>query len=672
MVESGLVALKQAHVPARSRAAWGPWYLVAGAVLTGAVVAPWLDLVNGEAYPLLHGPLSVGTLWAVTFTPVGALILARHPRHTLGRVFCAIGVSQALVEAANPYAVYAFTHGGLPGGVAMAWLSDWLWFVGYGLLATFALLLFPTGRLPSARWRPVAWLAGAAFALMVAAAIAHIPLQAGRVTVGQPLEGEAVAGALATAAMALALLAAPLCALSLLMRWRQSPDVERQQLKWLVFAGAATVVLLVGSLLAPGGVVVDITQGMAGVLIPAAAGIAILRHRLLDIDVVINRTLVYGGLTAGVIGAYVGIVALAGALWKHTGLGASVLALGVVAVLFQPARERLQRAVDRLTYGEREPYTALSRLGEAVGGSMDSDDVLPTIVATIARMLRLPYVAIELEGQPTVATGERPAGCHVVALHSPNGVLGSLVVAPRSGERALGSADLRLMDDLARQAAAAAHAVRLNAQLQHAHAQLLSAREEERRRIHRDLHDGLGPTLAAVALRLGAARRLLGTDPAAADASLAELTTRLEQTTADVRRLIHGLRPPTLDELGLAEAVRGLAERLSGDVTITVHAGDLGALPAAVETAAFRIVEEALTNVMRHARARTCEVRLRRERALVIEVTDDGLGIPVDAPAGVGLGSMRERATELGGSLGIGALGVGGTSIRAQLPLGGG
>jgi signal transduction histidine kinase len=668
------------HATATPQRAVGPAraasVLAVATVLVAAIAAPILDLATGDTDLLLRGPLSTGTIWALAFTPIGALMVARHPRNSIGWIFCAIGVSQALAEVSSPYATYALgaPARSLPGGAAMAWLADWVWFVGYGLLATFVLLLFPTGRLPSSRWRPVAWLAGAAFALMAAAAVALIPLQPGRTTVGQPLEGEAVAAALGTGALLVLVACAPLCLAALVLRLRRSTGVEREQLKWFAYAGVVAVLAVAVANLSAGGLVVDAAHALAGVAVPGAAGIAIVRHRLLDIDVVINRSLVYGLLTAGVVGCYVGVVALAGTLWERSGLGATVLAAGIVAVLFHPARERLQRMVDRLTYGEREPYIALSRFGAAVGSSAGGEDVLAVIASTIARMLRLPYVAIELDGPPAVTV---PHGAlratedpvHAVPLETSAGLLGRLVVAPRSGEQQLGPAELRLLQDLARQTAAACYAVGLNAELQRARVQLVTAREEERRGIRRDLHDDLGPTLAAVALQIGAARKLLATDPSAADASLVGLARRVEDTIAEVRHLIHGLRPPALDELGLADSVRALAERLSTDVTIRVDAGSLGPLPPAVDAAAYRIVEEALTNVTRHAGAQACLVRLRRDDALCIDVEDDGRGLPDVPPPGVGLASMQQRAGELGGTCTIETRPTGGTQVRARLPL---
>ena len=232
----------------------------------------------------------------------------------------------------------------------------------------------------------------------------------------------------------------------------------------------------------------------------------------------------------------------------------------------------------------------------------------------------------------------------------------------------------RLLDDLARQAGIAVHAVGLHAELQRARARLVAAREEERRRLRRDLHDGLGPALAAQTLKVGAARSLLRRDPDAADARLAELEGDLADALADVRRLVYNLRPPALDELGLAAAIRQAASDYAGGpdgTRIWVDAPErLPPLPAAVEVAAYRIVQEALTNVVRHARARECLVTLRLATgALEVEVVDDGAGLPAPHRSGVGLSSMQERAAELGGSCSIAAQPAGGTRVLARLPL---
>jgi signal transduction histidine kinase len=239
----------------------------------------------------------------------------------------------------------------------------------------------------------------------------------------------------------------------------------------------------------------------------------------------------------------------------------------------------------------------------------------------------------------------------------------------------LSGRDQRLLTDLVRQTAAAARATHLADQLQAGREQLVVAREEERRRLRRDLHDGLGPALGAVVLRVGTARNLAAAGAVAeADALLRDVSADVSGALDDVRRLVHDLRPPALDDVGLLGAVRQQAARLSGTEgapTLRVDAdGDLATLPAAVEVAAYRIASEALHNVVRHSGARTCTLVLaRRVDRLEITVTDDGTGIAADAVAGVGLQSLRERAAELGGTCHVTCPGTGGTQVRAVLPL---
>ena len=252
--------------------------------------------------------------------------------------------------------------------------------------------------------------------------------------------------------------------------------------------------------------------------------------------------------------------------------------------------------------------------------------------------------------------------------------MGELVLGRRGRGEPFGPADRRLLDDLCRQAAAAVHAVRLAADLQRSRQQLVSAREEERRRLRRDLHDGLGPTLAALGLKLETARNRLGQDPQA-DALLADLAERTQAAVADIRRLVYGLRPPTLDELGLVGALRQVASasdlQARDGLRVGVEAPDrLPPLPAAVEVAAFRIAQEAVTNVVRHARARTCTIRLQlAEAGLRLSVEDDGVGLAAGRGIGIGLVSMRERAEELGGWFALEPRPDGGTRVRIVLPL---
>ncbi|GHO57917.1 histidine kinase [Ktedonobacter robiniae] len=478
-----------------------------------------------------------------------------------------------------------------------------------------------------------------------------------------------------------------------------SPSKERQQTKWVVFGFVAAILLFILSrflffVLPPAlqrsQVAATLLGGgsvyLALMLIPIFLGIAILRDQLFDIDLIINRTLVYGTLTACVVGFYVLVVGYLGALFRTSGnLLIELLATGLIAVLFQPLRNWLQRSVNRLLYGLRdEPYVVLARLGQRLETTLDTDAVLPTIVSTIKEALKLSYAAIEVkEGSVAMLVASAGSLSAREALRLPlvyqSEPVGTLLVAPRGGDDTLTPADVRLLDDLAHQIGIAIHTVRLTSDLQaltrdlqRSREHLVTAREEERRRLRRDLHDGLGPLLSAVMLKAGLVRTLYQRDPATTDALLNQLEAEIELVITDIRRLVYNLRPPALDELGLSGAIREYAARLGGEaqaLKVMVEIPTLPLLPAAVEVAAYRIVQEAVTNVIRHACARTCQVRLLADETLRIEVQDDGTGFEDTHTTGVGLLSMRERAEELGGSFTLEKARPCGTAIIAHLPL---
>jgi len=432
-------------------------------------------------------------------------------------------------------------------------------------------------------------------------------------------------------------------------------------------------------------------------LLAVFACIAILRYKLYDIDILINRTLVYGALSAFVIGIYVLAVVALGAIFHARGnLAVSLVATALVAVLFQPLRGRLQRGVNRLMYGERDdPYAVTSRLGRRIEATLAPEAVLPTVVETIAQALKLPYAAILLkEGdgfRSAASYGSPTAEPEALPLIYQREEIGRLVIGPRAPGEVFSTGDRSLLEDLARQAEVAVHAVRLTADLQSSRERLVTAREEERRRLRRDLHDGLGPTLASFALKLEGARKLVTRKPEDAEVLLSRLTEQTQDTVMEVRRLVYGLRPPALDDLGLVAAVRQQAEShgfiaheglpgAAGDgvsgqtgLVFSLEApGNMPTLPAAVEVACYRIAQEAITNVARHSRAKTCRVRLSVDRGagvLEVEITDDGVGMPEDRVAGVGLSSMRERAEELGGTLAVEPRRESGTRVLARLPL---
>jgi signal transduction histidine kinase len=330
-------------------------------------------------------------------------------------------------------------------------------------------------------------------------------------------------------------------------------------------------------------------------------------------------------------------------------------------------------------FGERDnPYHVISHLGQRLETTLVPEAVLPMIVETVTQALKLPYAAITLKQGDLFSTVASYGEAEEIALTLPlvyqAETIGQLLLASRTRGETFTSADRGLLDDLARQAGIAAHAVRLTTELQRARERLVTTREEERRRLRRDLHDGLGPTLAALNLQAGAVRTLIPQDPAEASAMVAEWRTTLRAVIADIRRLVYDLRPPALDELGLIGAIREQATQYStragtNGVQMLMEAPEhLPALPAAVEVAAYRIAQEALANVARHAQARTCRIHLWLDNALHLLITDDGIGLPEKHRSGVGLLSMRERAEELGGSCSIDSTESKGTCVSALLP----
>jgi signal transduction histidine kinase len=683
----------------------------------------FLDLLTGEVF--LWDPLAersapgfavlTGVL-SLAYPTVGALIASRLPRNPIGWIFCGVGLLYTAQRFSTAYADYALLENlAFPGGEYAAWFSTLVEFSGLTSAGVLVMLLFPNGRLLSRRWQIVAWMAvlGAMLTALYDAfypdylathdyvynPFAIVGVIGGRLTtydffIGSALVGEAL------------LLTSFLAALfSLVLRLHRARGDERQQIKWFLYAAVPTGLCFSFVLLSF--IVVDFTDlfvfntplmelrelilsweiyddirsvGVFSLLVvPVFTYIAILRYHLYDIDVVINRTLVYGALSACVVGIYVLTVVAFGALFQTQGnLAISLLATGLVAVLFQPLRSRLQRGVNRLMYGERDdPYAVISRLGRRLEATLAPDTVLPTLVETIAQALKLPYVAILLkegEGFRTAAAYGSPRGePETLPLVYQREELGRLLLSPRSPGEGFSDADRRLLEDLARQAEVAVHAVRLTTDLQHSRERLVATREEERRRLRRDLHDGLGAQLAGLNVQAGTLRRLIPRDLDAADEVVVELGDELRSAIADIRRLVYNLRPPALDDLGLAEALRRLAERYGSEgeqLRVSVEAReDLPNLPAAVEVAVYRITQEALTNVARHAQARSCVVRLVVNDDVALEIVDDGVGIPAERSAGVGLSSMHERASELGGSCVVQSVPKGGTQVLVRLPL---
>ncbi len=675
------VGARRAGGGGRATAARLAWATATIAASSGVLFLVLLAVNSRSPDVVVYEYWGAQAVTAIVFPVVGAIIVSRYPRNALGWLFCLMGLSSGLSGVALEYATHALVArpDSLPGAETAAWLNAWVGTPGFVAVA-LAPLLFPDGR-PSRRLRPVVWIAaGAIVVCTVSFALIPGPLE-GYPSVDNPFGIEGTGGffEFMLAAGGLFLVATLFAGLaSLIVRYRRSRGVERQQIKWFTYAAAVTPLALVGNSLFP-----EFSWLIGGVgvaCMPVAIGIAILKYRLYDIDVIINRTLVYGVLTACVVGIYVLVVGYLGALFQTSGsLAISLVATGIVAVIFAPLRERLQRGANRLMYGERDdPYAVISRLGERMKATLEPEAVLPTVAKTVREALKLPYAAVELrEGDKAFVAAEEgsPAGEVVRLPLSHHGEeVGTLLLAPRPGEDGFSPADRRLLEDLARQAGAAAHAVLLTADLQRARGRLVTAREEERRRLRRDLHDGLGPQLSSQTLTIDAVRGIMRHDPDSAEAMLLDLKAQSRDAVADIRRLVYALRPPALDDLGLVGAMRAsAAQYASNGLRVSVEEPEkLPLLPAAVEVAAYRIAQEALANVARHAEASRCVVRLDLEEepaALRLEVEDDGRGIGEDKGSGVGLHSMRERAAELGGSVTVGSPTGGGAVVRARLPL---
>jgi signal transduction histidine kinase len=481
---------------------------------------------------------------------------------------------------------------------------------------------------------------------------------------------------------------------------------QRQQIKWVLYGLGIMIVLQVAtafpyymSFTLPVSTpyplwlaIITAIYVISFAVLPVSLTIAVMRFRLYDIDIIINRTLVYGALTVGTMGIYVLIVGYLGSLFQAQNRSIiAFLTTGLIALLFQPVRQRLQSAVNRFMYGERsDPVFVLSKLGKQMEETRSPHDALDGMVNTVARTLKLPYVAIEFgkgdKARVVASFGQVPENAIQFPIGYQGRNIGSMLVAPRTPGESFDEKDNILLENIARQAGAAAQAAKLTTDLQHSRQKLVTAREEERRRLRRDLHDGIGPTMAGQTLKIDAAVDLILGEPESGQKPdldeaiklLTEVKEQTQETVKNIRQIVYALRPPSLDDLGLVAAVQAYIDQVSIsrrglDISLEISPQDLSHLSAAVEVAAYRIVLEALTNVIKHAQADECVVRLsvpkKDAETLHLEIEDNGKGLPEDITAGIGLTSMRERVEELGGSFAIDSGQTKGTHIKAQIPL---
>ena len=630
-----------------------------------------LSAVNGRSFAYLVDQNELtAAIFAVTCAVTGWVVLRSNPRQALGWIFLVIAQLEGIADLA---AEYAARRPPLPLAVPALFVGNYVWLPGLAISAALITPLFPDGK---ALWRPLAWGGWGLVALLCLCLLfATSPDVAPHVNpIAAPVAVQRVLLDVGQFALLGCLLCGVIGIIAIGARMFRARGSERRRLGWFFVAFA---IALVARALPVSPVIPAVAIGV----VPAGLGIAMLRHGLFDGDRLLNRTLVCAVLTVGIAGVFGLTVGLAAGFLGGDGTGAVVAAV-VIALGMAPARNLVQHTVDRLLYGQRrDPYAALTSLGNQLSAAVATDDVLSVVVGTVRDALRLPYVAVTLaeEQWPAAAAGSATTGSVDLPLRHGGRDVGTLTVGLRDRQRFLDPADERLLTGFAQQAGAAADVVRLARDLRRSRDQLAVAQEEERHRIRRDLHDGLGPTLAGVALGLDAVRRaVLDPEPETA-ALLSAMEAEVKGSLNDVRQLVADLRPTTLDDLGLGESLRQYAEavtsRSGGRLVVRTDLAGLPPLPPAVEIAAYRIVLEAVTNVTRHAAASTCTVVAEAHGAsLRLSVTDDGCGLPHeglprDSSAGLGVRSMAERAAEVGGRCVIETASGGGTLVTATLPL---
>ncbi|MGY1699992.1 histidine kinase [Geodermatophilus sp. SYSU D00766] len=605
--------------------------------------------------------------YAVVCAATGTLLVHLRPRNAIGWLLVLTGLLQALSLGGNAYGAYGVSVAE-PGWPLAAWvgqLTSMVWLSSFVVPAVVLIALYPTGRLPARWWRwPVAAVSVGLAVLTVVTGLtqgAYDDVAPGPAPVDLSGAGWTAVAGVAAAGLVCGAVVVWGATVVRLLRAR-SP--ERQQLAWLV----CVVLPLLVVMFAAGDWMPEWLVAPLVLMVPGSILVGVVRYRLLGI--VVSRALVYAALTVAVLGVYLAVAAVAAAGLGRTlsPVTGAVLAV-LLALALAPARSRLQAAADRFVYGRRrDPVTAVTELGDRVA-SADEADLLPAVVSTVAAALRAPAARVAPQGQPVP-----DEGVVAVALRVGGRDVGTLCVAERSPGEPFTAGDRRLLAALAPQVAAVVRALELTGSLERERDRVLTATHAERDRIRRDLHDGLGPSLAGVGLGVQAVQARLGegADPSTR-ALLARMREEVDGAVGEVRRILDGLRPAPLDDVGFVAAVQRHAEALAPSVPVRVTAGPLPSLPPDVETAAYRIAQEALTNVARHSGARCAEVELcARDGRLEVAVADDGAGFPADGdprPAGVGLASMRTRARAVGGELTV-TTGPGGTRVVAGLPLG--
>jgi len=642
-------------------------------------------------------PDVLNNVTSMTAAIVGIVLVSRRPDNVISWLFLAITLTLAVSQFATSYGLHALVAdpGSLPGGHFAAWFGHWVLSVSE-VLVVFIFFLFPTGHLPSRRWRPAAWFAGAAYLLAVGMVLLGATLSWSD-PYGQAHEADATAALLVLLTILVPALYAVVASFTcLVVRFRTSTGDERLQLKWFV-AGAAAVVasLFVGAFsTSPAS---SILQALTGIFFFVSIGVAILKYRLYEIDVVIRKTVVYGLLAAFFTAVYVAIVVGVGTVIGSTHNAIlTLLAAVVVAFAFNPVREWARRVANRIVYGNRaSPYEVLSEFSERMAGSFAMEDALPqmaTILAegTGARGARV-WLRIGNELRPAATWGDDDQGepplplpngelpeihgtSKVVAVRDRDELLGALAVTKPPNEP-LSAAEDKLVDDLAAQAGLVLRNVRLTEELRASlddlrasRLRLVAAQDQERRRIERNIHDGAQQQLVALAVKLRLAQGLVG-DPERERATLEQLQTEATDALENLRDLARGIYPPLLADQGLAAALSSQARKAS--FPVEVSADGVGRYPQDVEAAVYFCCLEAMQNAAKYADPHRAVIRLTGDdRHIEFTVEDDGVGFDVTSvPTGSGLSNMQDRISALGGRLTVNSEPGSGTIVSGSIPI---
>ncbi|HUP87415.1 MAG TPA: sensor histidine kinase [Acidimicrobiales bacterium] len=642
---------------------------------------------------------------------IGSVLVRRQPDNGLARWLAAGGVSGCLGPVADQYAALMLEvePGAAPGGTIALLVSSVALFSSWAILGAHVALRFPTGRLLSARWRWVSRLATAS-AVLCGIEIFHpdafdddevfIDLAGVSNPIGIP--GFAPVARVAFGVGILALFLATFLAVgSLVVRYRRSRGVERDQLRWIVYAAVMTIVTgmatsnLANAVDGMGREVCLLIASVAPLLLMVGLGIAVLRHQLFDIRVVIRRTLLYGSLAAFITLAYIAVVV---GLGRIIGAGSSedlvlsIVATALVAIAFQPARSRLERVANRLVYGNvTSPYDLMAGMSRRIASAMTPDQTLAELAEVTARGLRSRAARVQLfatgAASADEATWSDPALAMGPAPMFPIGrtvihggeAIGEISVEPREDDPP-GPAELEMLDDLAAHAGVALRNLRLTSELQQklvelraSRQRLVEAQNEERRRMERDIHDGAQQQLVAIRIKLGLAKILVAEDTDAAVALLSELQAESAEALETLRDLARGLFPPTLAERGLLAALQAHVAKTGLPVTVEDEGPTDLRFDLNAEAAIYFCMREALQNASKHAPGRPVTMRLAVDDGggeLSFSVTDQGPGFdPATVVRGSGLQNMVDRIEALGGTLEF-LVGAGtGTSVCGRVPL---